>query len=95
MLANIHLKRHPNFYKPLYDIIPRASLYTLSNQPPVDFKKGADKLRSAKANTAFITNLVLSLQARPETDIDYVFKHKNLREPRALLHQGKMRSGTK
>jgi hypothetical protein len=65
--------------KPLSDIIQRTNVYTFSNQPPVNFNKDANKLRSVKANTAVITNLVLSLQARPE----------------ALFDLGKLMSGTK
>jgi hypothetical protein len=78
--------------KPLSDVIQRTNVYTFSNQPPVDLKKDANKLRSAKANTVSITNLVLSL--RPEADIDDVVKHKTLREHHALLDLGKLMSGT-
>ncbi|KAJ8359082.1 hypothetical protein SKAU_G00156070 [Synaphobranchus kaupii] len=35
--------------KPLSDVIPRANLFTFTNRPPADRKKGADKLGSAKA----------------------------------------------
>jgi len=42
---------------------------------------GANKLGSAKANTALITKLFLSLQALPDADIDDFFKHENLHEP--------------
>jgi hypothetical protein len=80
--------------KPLSDAIPIANVYTFSNQPPVDWTKGANKLGSAKVNTAFITELFLSLQAQSEVDIDYFFK-QNLRKDPALSDQGKLMSGTK
>ena len=47
--------------KPLSDVIPKANLYSFANRPPVDPKKGADKLGSAKANTVLITKLFMSL----------------------------------
>ena len=59
----------------------------------MDLKKGASKLESAKANTALVTKLFMSLQAR--LDIDDFFKHENQREPPSLSDQGKLRSGTK
>ncbi|KAJ8408791.1 hypothetical protein AAFF_G00246090 [Aldrovandia affinis] len=76
--------------KPFSDVIPRANLFTFTNRPAVDLKKGANKLGSAKANTALVTKLFLSLQARPE-----FFKHENQREPPSLSDQGKLLSGTK
>ncbi|KAJ8383765.1 hypothetical protein AAFF_G00214520 [Aldrovandia affinis] len=81
--------------KPLSDVIPRANLFTFTNRPPVDLKKGANKLGSAKANTALVIKLFLSLQARPDSDIDSFFKHENQREPPSLSDHGKLRSGTK
>ena len=50
---------------------------------------------SAKANAAVVTKLFLSLQERPEADIDAFFKHKDQREPPSLSERGKMRQGTK
>ena len=47
--------------KPLSDVIQRANLYTFSNRPHVDLKKGANKLGSATANVVLITKLFLSL----------------------------------
>lgn len=66
--------------KPLSDVIPRVSLYTFSNRRPVDLKKGASKLGSAKANTLLVTKLFMSLQARPDLEMDDFFKHENQRE---------------
>ena len=47
--------------KPLSDVTPRANLYTFSNRPHVDLKRGANKLGSATANVVLITKLFLSL----------------------------------
>ena len=81
--------------KPLSDVIPRIKLYTFSNRPPPDLKRGPNKLETAKTNTALITKLFLSLQARPEADINDFFKHENHREPPALSSHGKLMAGTK
>ena len=81
--------------KPLSDVIKKPNLFTFSNRPPADLKKGADKLGSAKANAALITKLFLSLQARPGADIDAFFKHENQRGPPSLSDRGKLRQGTK
>jgi len=44
--------------KPLSDVIQRSNLFTFTNRPPTDLKKGTDKLGSSKANTALITKNV-------------------------------------
>lgn len=69
---------------PLSDVIPRVGLYTFTNRPPVDLKKGASKLGSARANAVLVTKLFMSLQARPEQEIDDFFKHENQSEPPSL-----------
>ena len=71
----------------------KPNLYTFSNRPPADLKKGADKLGSAKANAALVTKLFL--QARPEADVDAFFKHANQREPPSSSNRGKLLQGTK
>jgi len=81
--------------KPLSDIIPRVKMYTFSNQPPADLRKGVNKVTSYKANTALVTKLFLSLKARPDADIEDFFRHENQREPPSLCDQGKMITGTK
>ena len=66
-------------------------MYTFSNRPPVDLKKGSSKLGSAKA----ITKLFMSLQARHDADIDEFCKHENQREHPSLSDRGKLRQDTK
>ena len=73
--------RIETFSKPLSDVIPKANLYTFSNRPPVDLKKGANQLGSARANAALITKLFLSLRGRADGDIDDFVRHENQREP--------------
>ena len=77
--------------KPLSDVIKRANLFTFANRPPADLKKGADKLGSAKSNAALVAKLFISLQARPDADIDEFFKHENRREPPSLSDRGELR----
>lgn len=81
--------------KPLSDVIPRANVFTFSNRPHADIKKGSDKLGSAKSNAALIAKLFISLQARPDADLDDFFRHENQREPPSLSDQGRLRFGTK
>ena len=81
--------------KPLSDVIQRSNLYTFTNRPPTDLKKGSDKLGSSTANTALITRMFMSLQARPNADADDFFKYENQREPPSLSDRGMLRSGTK
>ena len=81
--------------KPLSDVIKKTNLYTFSNRPPADLKKGADKVGPPKANAAVVTKLFLSLQERPEAYIDAFFKHKNQRKPPSLSDRGKLRRGTR
>ena len=81
--------------KPLSDVIPKANLYTFSNRPSVNLKKGANKLGLARANAALVTQLFLSLLGRPDGDIDYFFRHQNHRDPPSLCDRGKVMSGTK
>ena len=61
----------------------------------MNLKEGSDKLGTAKASTTLVTKLFMSLQARPDTEMQDFFKHENQREPPSLSDQGKLRSGTK
>ena len=77
MFAKFVQDRIETCSKPLSDVIPRAKLCTVSNRPPVDLKKGGDKLGYAKTNAALITRLFLSLLGRPDGDMDEFFRHEN------------------
>jgi len=66
--------------KPLSGVIQRSNLFTFTNRPPTDLKKGTNKLGSSKANTALITKMFMSLQARPNADADDFFKYENHRD---------------
>ena len=70
MLNDFERDRLETCTRPLSDVIPRASVYTFSNPPPLDLKKGANKLESARANTVLVTKLFLSLLGRLDGDLD-------------------------
>ena len=82
-------------FKPLCNAIPRVNSFTFNNRPPTDLKKGADKLGTANGNTALVTKLLMSVQARPDAATDEFYKHENQRDPPSLSDYGKLRSGTK
>ena len=80
---------------PLSDVIPKAKLYTFLQLPPVKLDKGTDKLASCKASAAIVTQMFVSLQARPDSNMDEFFMHENSRDPPSLSNKGKLRAGTK
>ena len=86
--------RIENATKAISDVIPRAKLYTFSNQPPANLKADS-RGSSSKANLSLVTKLFLALQACPESDLDYFFKHENQREPPSLSDDGRLNAGTK
>ena len=81
--------------KPISDVISKPKLYTFLNPPSANLKKGSAKLASCKASAAIVTQMFISLQARPESDMSDFFKYENSRFPPALSDNGKLRSGTK
>ena len=79
---------------PLSDIISKPKIFTFSHPPPANLEK-SKKPSSNKTSTAIITQMFVSLQARPESNIDDFFRHENAKEPPSLSLKGKLRSGTK
>ena len=77
----------------------RSNLFTFTNRPPTDLKKGTDKLGSAKANTALFTKKCLCRNCRykhvPTQMYRIFFQYENQREPPSLSDRGKLRPGTK
>ena len=53
------------------------------------------KAGSAQRNSSLITKLFLSLQSRPDADMEEFFRYENHREPSRLSNQGSLRSGNK
>ena len=81
--------------KPINDVISKPKLYTFLKPPSVTLSKGAAKLAYCKASAAIVTQMFVSLQARPDSDMSDFFKHENSRFPPSLSYKGKLRSGTK
>ena len=81
--------------KPISDVISKPKLYTFLKPPSVTLSKGAAKLAYCKASAAIVTQMFVSLQARPDSDMLDFFKHENSRFPPSLSYKGKLRSGTK
>ena len=80
---------------PLTDVISKPNLYTFLRPPPVNLSKGSDNMPSYKSTAAIVTQMFVSLQARPDSDMDEFFMYENAREPPSLSSKGKLRSGTK
>lgn len=75
--------------KPISDVIPRSGLYTFSNRPPPEAAKGKTQI-STKSQVVLTTKLFMSLQARPDSDMDDFFKHENARCPPNISDKGKL-----
>ena len=71
--------------KPIFDIIPRACLYTFTNRPPADLSKGHNKISTANANLAMVTTMFMNLQGQPNADMEDFFKHESSRDPPPCL----------
>lgn len=78
---------------PITNTLKRQKVLTFANRP-VDTKKGS-KLGSAQRNSSLITKLFLSLQSRPDADMQEFFCYENQTEPPSLSDQGSLRSGNK
>ena len=79
---------------PISDTIRRKNLWTFDNRPSEN-KKGSSKLSNVKHNSNLVTKLFLSLQSRPESNMEDFFKFENQREPPSLSDNGNLRMGTK
>jgi hypothetical protein len=80
---------------PLTAVMKKPNVYTFANRPPVKLSKKNSVASTEKANTVLVTKMFMSLQSRPEADINDFFKHENRREPPSLSQNGGLRSGTK
>ena len=95
MYAKFKKERIEDCTTPVSDVIPKASLYTFLQPPPANLNKGPNKLASCKASAAVVTQMFVSLQARPDSDMNDFFKHENSRDPPSLSNSGQLRAGTK
>ena len=78
---------------PITNTLKRQKVLIFANCP-VHTKKGT-KSGSAQRNSSLITKLFLSLQSRPDADMEEFFRYENQRKPPSLSNQGSLRSGNK
>jgi hypothetical protein len=74
-------------------ILKHQKVLTFANRP-VHIKKGS-KSGSAQRNSSFIAKLYLSLQSRPDVNVEEFFCYENQRKPLDLSNQGSWRSGNR
>ena len=82
---------------PLHFLTLSQSLtYTHSfSHPQSTYQKLGNKTASYKSTAAVVTQMFISLQARPDSNMAEFFMHENAREPPAWSDKGKLRTGTK
>ena len=95
MYDNFVQERLEKCTTPLSDIIPKPHINTLLQPPPVYLPKLGNKKASYKSTAAVVTQMFISLQARPDSNMAEFFMHENAREPSALSDKGKLRTGAK
>ena len=65
---------------PIYDTMKRNNMLTFVNRPDTK-KKGSKYIGMQRQNMALVTQLFLSPQSRPETNMTDLFRLENHREP--------------
>ena len=78
---------------PITNTLKRQEVLTFASRP-VHTKKGT-KSGSSQRNSSLITKPFLSLQSRPDADMEEFFRYENQREPPRLSNQGSLRSDNK
>ena len=58
---------------PLSDIIPKPHIYTFFQPPPVNIQNLGNKTASYKSTAAVVTQMLISLQARPDSSMAVFF----------------------
>ena len=72
---------------PCSDIIPKPHIHTFLQPPPVNRPLLANKTASYKSTAAVVTQVFISLQARPDSHMAEFFMHENAKETSALLEK--------
>ena len=75
------------------DTIKRSALQTFARR--TDDTKTRSKVIALRKDISLVSTLFLSLQSRPDFDLDNFSKYENQKEPPSLSDQGQLRSGTK
>ena len=74
---------------------PKASHIHIPLATSVNLLTLGNKTASYKSTAAVVTQMFISLQARPDSNMAEFFIHENAREPPALSDKGKLKTGTK
>ena len=82
-----------NGHVAITDTIKRSALQTFARH--TDDTKNRSKVIALRKDISLVCTLFLSLQSRPDFDLDNFFKYEHQKEPPSLSDQGKLRSGTK
>ena len=93
----MHNMLHKHSTKELYqcqNTILCNKILTFANRPDVSMK-GNKAGGLQKKNMTLVTQLFLSLQSRPDADMEEFFCFENQREPPSLADHGSLRSGNK
>ena len=85
---------HANFVKqtlqqtplPVTNTLKPKKILTFANRPGITKKGGTSA--GAHKNSSLITKLFLSLQSRPDADIEEFFRYENQKEPPSLSNHG-------
>ena len=76
---------------PVSNTIQRNKILTFSNLPDQS-KKGNKTSGVQKKNMTLMTQLLLSVQSRPDEDMAEFFRFENQREPLSLADRGSLRT---
>ena len=74
------------------DTVKRSALQTFARR--TDDSMNRSKVIALRKDISLVSTLFLSLQSRPDFDLDNFFKCENQKEPPSLSDQGKLRFGT-
>ena len=98
MGENLHAsyvtKRLEETSLPVSNTIKRNNVLTFSNRPDPK-AKGVKDIGVQRHNMSLVTQLFLSLQSRPDSNMMDFFQFENQREPPSLADRGLLRTGTK
>ena len=75
------------------DTIKMSALQAFARR--TDDTKNRSKVIALRKDISLVSTLFLSLQSRPDFDLNNFFKYENQKETPSLSDQGKLRSGTK
>ena len=79
---------------PITNTLRRNKVFTFANRPVQD-KRGNQSSGVHRQNMTLVMKLFLSLQSRPDANMEEFFHFENQREPPSLADRGSLRSGNK